>query len=91
MPGLRYQVRLFDGLAMICWLCDIGAARNQLSRNEWPDLMRVQVSEMIIAQAGAMAWDHGLRGYDAVQLAAAAAWQDAPGARVTLATFDRHL
>jgi hypothetical protein len=37
------------------------------------------------------AWDHGLRGYDAVHLAAASVWQAALGERVTLASFDRHL
>ena len=63
----------------------------QVFRNEWPDLVRVQVTEMVVARAGAFAWDHGLRGYDAVHLAAASGWQDALGERVTLATFDRHL
>lgn len=60
-------------------------------RNEWPDLVRVQVTEMVVARAGAFAWDHGLRGYDAVHLAAASGWQDGLGERVTLATFDKHL
>jgi predicted nucleic acid-binding protein len=68
-----------------------GLASLQVFRNEWPDLVRVQVTEMVVARAGNLAWDHGLRGYDAVQLAAASAWQDALGERVTLATFDKHL
>jgi predicted nucleic acid-binding protein len=68
-----------------------GLASLQVFRNEWPDLVRVQVTEMVVAQAGNFAWDHGLRGYDAVHLAAASAWQDALGERVTLATFDKHL
>ena len=38
-----------------------------------------------------LAWLHGLRGYDAVHLAAAMTWQDAFGMPVTLATFDRLL
>jgi predicted nucleic acid-binding protein len=63
----------------------------QVFQNEWPDLVRVQVTEMVVARAGTFAWDHGLRGYDAVHLAAASVWQDALGERVTLATFDRHL
>jgi len=63
----------------------------QVFRNEWPDLVRVQVTEMVVAHAGAFAWDHGLRGCDAVHLAAASAWQSALGERVTLATFDKHL
>jgi predicted nucleic acid-binding protein len=60
-------------------------------RNEWPDLVRVQVTEMVAARAGAFAWDYGLRGYDAVHLAAASGWQDALGERVMLATFDKDL
>jgi predicted nucleic acid-binding protein len=68
-----------------------GLASLQVFRNEWPDLLRVQVTEMVVAQAGNLAWDHGLRGYDAVQLAAASAWQSALGERVTLATFDKRL
>jgi predicted nucleic acid-binding protein len=62
----------------------------QTFRAEWPDLVRVQVTEMIVAHADAIAWHHGLRGYDAVHVSAASAWQDALGERVTLATFDRH-
>jgi predicted nucleic acid-binding protein len=59
----------------------------------WPHriLVRVQVTEGVVARAGTLAWDHGLRGCDAVHLAAASVWQDAPGERVALATFDRHL
>jgi predicted nucleic acid-binding protein len=68
-----------------------GLASLQIFRNEWPDLVRVQVTELVVAQAGNLAWDHGLRGYDAVHLAAASAWQGALGERVVLATFDRHL
>jgi predicted nucleic acid-binding protein len=63
----------------------------QVFRNEWRDVVRMQVTEMVVAHAGAFAWDHGLRGYDAVHLAAASGWQDALGERVTLATFDKHL
>jgi len=63
----------------------------QVFRNEWLDLVRVQVTELVIARADTLAWEQGLRGYDAVHLAAASLWQDAMGERVTLATFDRQL
>ena len=63
----------------------------QVFREEWPDLVRVQVTEMVVARADAFAWDHGLRGYDAVHLAAASLWQDAMSEQVTLSTFDRRL
>ncbi len=63
----------------------------QVFRNDWVDLVRIQVTEMVIARADLLAWDHRLRGYDAVQLASALAWQDALGEQVTMATFDKHL
>ncbi len=63
----------------------------QVFRNEWPDMVRVQVTETVIARADTLAWEHGLRGYDAVHLAAAAFWQDAMGQPMTMATFDRKL
>ena len=63
----------------------------QVFREEWPDLMRVQVTDLVVARADTLAWDHDLRGYDAVHLAAASIWQDALGEQVTLSTFDHHL
>jgi predicted nucleic acid-binding protein len=63
----------------------------QTLREEWPHLMRLEVSETLIARADLLAWDLGLRGYDAVHLAAALAWREAIGAQVTLATFDQQL
>ena len=57
----------------------------------WPALVRTRVTERLIRHAGALAWTHGLRGYDSVHLASAAAWQQALGSAVTLATFDRPL
>jgi predicted nucleic acid-binding protein len=63
----------------------------QVFREEWPDLVRIQVTEMVVARADDIAWGHGLRGYDAVHLAAASLWQDTMSERVTLSTFDRRL
>ena len=63
----------------------------QLFRNEWLDLVRVQLTEMVIGRADTLAWRNHLRGYDAVHLAAASLWQEALGLRVTIATFDRQL
>jgi predicted nucleic acid-binding protein len=60
-------------------------------RGEWPDLVSLQMTELLLSRAEALAWDHGLRGYDAVQLAAASLWQEMMGERVTLSTFDRRL
>jgi predicted nucleic acid-binding protein len=69
---------------------DAGAAL-QVFRAHWPRLARIQVTEPLVARADALAWDYGLRGYEAVQLAAALYWQESLGEPVTLATFDREL
>jgi predicted nucleic acid-binding protein len=63
----------------------------QVFRREWRDVIRVQVTEIVVARADNLAWEHNLRGYDAVHLAAATLWQDAIGEAVTMATFDRQL
>ena len=69
---------------------DAGAAIHAF-RARWPDLVRLQVTETLIARADTLAWDHGLRGYDAVHLAGAVLWQETLGEMVTVATFDREL
>jgi uncharacterized protein len=58
---------------------------------DWPDLVRVPVTEALVERAEALAWDHELRGYDAVQLASALTCQESVGAEIQLATFDRQL
>ena len=65
-------------------------AQRRFSR-EWPDLVRVPITEALVARAETVAWDHGLRGYDAVQLASALTWQESIGQDVVLATFDGQL
>lgn len=67
------------------------AAALQEFRDHWPDSLHVQVNATLVARADALAWEHGLRGYDAVHLAAALTWQEALGLPVVLATFDRPL
>lgn len=60
-------------------------------RQDWPDLIRLPVSEWVLDRAADLAWAHGLRGYDAVQLAAAVSWREALETPVYFATFDRQL
>jgi predicted nucleic acid-binding protein len=55
---------------------------------DWPDLVRVPITEALVERAEALAWDHGLRGYDAVQLASALTWQESVASEIVLATFD---
>jgi len=65
-------------------------AQRRFSR-EWPDLARLPVTELLVSRAETLAWDYGLRGYDAIQLASALTWQESIGEDVVLATFDRQL
>jgi uncharacterized protein len=65
-------------------------AQRQFS-HEWPSLAKVPLTEALIARAETLAWDHGLRGYDAVHLASALTWRDSVGRDIVLATFDRQL
>ena len=59
--------------------------------SEWDDIVRLQMTEVLVARASALAWEHELRGYDAAHLAAALFWQDMLGESVALATYDRQL
>jgi len=57
----------------------------------WLDLVRLDVSDLVVDHAARLAKAHGLRGYDAVHLASALNWQSAIAESVRLATFDRCL
>jgi uncharacterized protein len=69
---------------------DAGQAVSRF-RQEWPDLIRVQVTESVVVRADQAAWEHGLRGFDAVHLASALLWQEQLNQEVCFATFDRQL
>jgi predicted nucleic acid-binding protein len=58
---------------------------------EWLDLARIPVTDALVARAETLAWDHALRGYDAVQLASALTWQESVGTEIVVATFDTQL
>lgn len=70
-----------------------GIARKAQRRfaDDWPDLLRVPVTEALVERADGLAWEHGLRGSDAVQLASALTWQESVGAEIVVATFDQQL
>jgi predicted nucleic acid-binding protein len=70
---------------------DEAASALQMFTADWENLIRLQITELLVARAATLAWDHGLRGYDAVHLAAAVFWQEMLGEPVVLATFDRQL
>src|SRR5215469_10696236 len=70
---------------------DLARTAQRAFDRDWRDLVRVPVTETLVEQAQALAWEHGLRGYDAVQLASARRWQESVGEPITFATFDRQL
>jgi len=62
--------------------------------DDWADFTRIGLTDDLAARAGDIAWKHGLRGYDATQLAAALAWCEATEDAendVVFACFDKHL
>ncbi|MBI3045460.1 MAG: type II toxin-antitoxin system VapC family toxin [Betaproteobacteria bacterium] len=67
------------------------AAALKIFTADWEHLIRLQLTEALAARAGALAWEHGLRGYDAVHLATALFWHETLGEPVAVATFDREL
>jgi predicted nucleic acid-binding protein len=58
---------------------------------DWSTLTHIQLTQPLLTQASTLTWDHGLRGYDAIHLAAAFTWQSLLGETVTFATYDQHL
>jgi predicted nucleic acid-binding protein len=60
-------------------------------RFEWSHLVRIQATELLISRADALAWDLGLRGYDAVHLASAMLMSESIKGEFLLATYDRQL
>ena len=63
----------------------------QAFREEWPDVVRLQVTDLLVSHADTLAWEHQLRGFDALQLAAATLWQEMMSESVTFSTFDLQL
>lgn len=60
-------------------------------RAQWPDIVRVHLTESLVEHADSLVWEYALRGYDAVHLASALFWQNTLSEPLTVATFDRQL
>jgi predicted nucleic acid-binding protein len=60
-------------------------------QGEWRRLGRFRVTDLLLETACDLAWRHGLRGYDSVQLAAAALWQGTANEPVVMVTLDGRL
>lgn len=67
------------------------AAAVQSFTLEWESFVRLQLSEPLVSRAAGLSWAHGLRGYDAMHLAAGLFWQEMMGEAVTMATYDWQL
>ena len=68
-----------------------GASALQLFSAEWESLVRLQMTEVLVSSAASLAWDYGLRGYDAAHLSSALLWRDMLGEPITVASYDRQL
>lgn len=74
------------------WTTDENAKRAlRKFHRQWTDIPVITVSEAIVEQADILAWDYALRGYDAVHLASAIAYQESILQEVFFASFDRGL
>lgn len=63
----------------------------QMLLEQWPRYVKIPVNEKVVTRAAELAWNLGLRGYDAIHLASAERWQEVLGSPVTLVTYDRQL
>jgi predicted nucleic acid-binding protein len=70
---------------------DAAASAMKQFAADWPHFIRLQLTETLVARAASLAWEQGLRGYDAVHLATALVWHETVGQPVFVATFDRQL
>lgn len=70
---------------------DAAASAMKQFAADWPHFIRLQLTETLVARAASLAWEQGLRGYDAVHLATALVWHETLGQPVFVATFDRQL
>lgn len=68
-----------------------GEAARQFFGTEWKTYFQIGVTQLLLERSCDVAWLYGLKGYDAVQLAAATSWQESLGVPLTMATFDVQL
>ncbi len=74
------------------WLDESEAQRVwQAFLRDWGKMTLINLGLPVINRASQLAWNHRLRGYDAVHLAAALIWQEGLAESVRLCTFDQRL
>lgn len=92
------QITLVEAIAALAKAVRIGnITRKNASQSmailqqDWLNLQNIAISDELVNQAALLAWQHDLRGYDAVHLASALAWQTRFGEQVTMTTYDLQL
>lgn len=70
---------------------DVASEAWNMFGKDWSTYFVVDVNQVLIGRASTLAWEQGLRGYDAVHLASLLAWQEAAGLEIALATYDVEL
>ena len=58
---------------------------------QWEFFTRLYITPALIVRSARLAWELGLRGYDATHLATALHWQETLETDVILATYDKEL
>ncbi|MCX6053306.1 MAG: type II toxin-antitoxin system VapC family toxin [Chloroflexi bacterium] len=59
--------------------------------SQWPTFTRIALTPTLVDRASRLAWEWGLRGYDAIHFGSALVWQENLETSITLATYDREL
>lgn len=59
--------------------------------SEWQFFTRLFITLPLIERSSRLAWELGLRGYDATHLTSALFWQESLDIEIVLATHDREL
>ena len=89
------QVEMASALAKAVRLNWVEAIHAEIAWQDflshWQSITRLSVTPGLVERAARLAWQYGLRGYDATHFAAALIWQELLEIPVTLATFDRDL
>jgi predicted nucleic acid-binding protein len=89
------QVEMASALAKAVRMNSVEANHGEIAWQDflshWQSITRLSVTRGLVERAARLAWQYGLRGYDATHLAAALIWQELLEIPVTLATFDRDL
>lgn len=58
---------------------------------QWQFFTRLYISPALIDRSSHLAWDLGLRGYDATHLASVLTWQEVLDSEITMVTYDKEL